>query len=147
MAKDKKDEFELQLYNKGGVKWKQGIPLNNPPGAKGLKLVFADDFDGAMSISNDGRNARYCAHKPRFGDFGSWAFADVDGEDNPFEQYDGYLRIKARKQEGKKGSTGLIASVNMDGEGFWAKVPFYMECRFIAQSAFTVQKAWPFLSD
>ena len=53
-----------------------GIPLNNPPGAKGLKLVFADDFDGAMSISNDGRNARYCAHKPRFGDFGSWAFAD-----------------------------------------------------------------------
>ena len=33
------------------MKWKQGIPLNNPPGAKGLKLVFADDFDGAMSIS------------------------------------------------------------------------------------------------
>lgn len=139
-GKGQKDEFELQLYNKGGVKWKQGIPLNNPPGAKGLKLVFADDFDGAMSISNDGRNARYCAHKPRFGDFGSWAFADVDGEDNPFEQYDGYLRIKARKQEGKKGSTGLIASVNMDGEGFWAKVPFYMECRFIAQSA---PGTWP----
>ena len=136
----KKDFFELQLYNLGGVKWNQGIPKNDPPGAKGLKLVFSDDFDGPLSISNDGRNARYNAHKPRFGDFSGWPFSDVGGPDDPFEQVDTYLKIKARKREGTKGSTGIIASANMDGEGFWAKAPFYMECRFTAQSA---PGTWP----
>jgi hypothetical protein len=136
----KKDFFELQLYNRGGVKWNQGIPDQVPLGAKGLNLVFSDDFDGPLSISNDGRNARYNAHKPRFGDFSGWPFADVDGPDNPFEQVDTYLKIKARKRPDTKGSTGLIASVNMDGEGFWAKAPFYMECRFTAQSA---PGTWP----
>jgi len=136
----KKDFFELQLYNRGGVKWNQGIPATDPPGARDLKLVFADDFDGPLSISNDGRNARYSAHKPRFGDFSGWPFSDVDGEDNPFEQVDTYLKIKARKSEGTNGSTGLIASVNMDGEGFWVKAPCYLECRFTAQSA---PGTWP----
>ncbi|MCD7974056.1 MAG: family 16 glycosylhydrolase [Candidatus Azobacteroides sp.] len=135
-----KDFFELQLYNKGGVKWNQGIPKQDPPGARGLKLVFYDDFDGPLSISNDGRNARYNAHKPRFGDFSGWPFSDVDGPDNPFEQVDTYLKIKARKRPGTNGSTGLLASVNMDGEGFWAKPPCYLECRFTGQSA---PGTWP----
>ncbi|MCD7974037.1 MAG: family 16 glycosylhydrolase [Candidatus Azobacteroides sp.] len=136
----KKDLFELQLYNKGGVKWNQGIPAQDPPAAKGLQLVFSDDFNGPLSISNDGRNARYCAHKPLDGDFSGWQFADVDGPDNPFEQRDTYLRIKARKEPRTKGSSGIIASVNMDGEGCWVKAPCYLECRFTAQSA---PGTWP----
>jgi hypothetical protein len=136
----KKDLFELQLYNQGGIVWNQGIPDHNPPAAKGLQLVFSDDFDGPLSISNDGRNARYCAHKPLSGDFSAWQFANVDGPDNPFEQRDAYLKIKARKAPGTKGSSGLIASVNMDGEGVWAKAPCYLECRFTAQSA---PGTWP----
>lgn len=136
----KKDFFELQLYNTGGVAWNQGIPDTIPHAAQGLQVVFSDDFDGPLSISNDGRNARYCAHKPRFGDFSGWQFSDVDGPNNPFEQRDTYLKIKARKPEGSKGSSGLIASANMDGEGFWVQAPFYMECRFTAQS---VPGAWP----
>ena len=135
-----KDLCELQLYNKGGVDWNQGIPFRRPPGARDLKLIFEDDFDKPLSISNDGKNARYSAHKPRFGDFSGWPFSDVDGQDNPFEQVDTYLKIKARKRSGTKGSTGLIASVNMDGEGFWTKAPFYMECRFVAHSA---PGTWP----
>ena len=135
-----KDAFELQLYNTGGVKWNQGIPAADPPGAKGLNLVFADDFDGPLSISNDGKNARYNAHKPRFGDFSGWPFSDVDGPNNPFSQIGTYLKISARKKEGTRGSSGIIASVNMDGEGFWAKPPCYMECRFTAQSA---PGTWP----
>lgn len=138
--KGEKDIFELQLYNKGGICWNQGIPNHVPVGAQGLKLVYADDFDTPLSISNDGRNARYSAHKPRFGDYSKWPFSDVDGPDNPFEQVDTYLKIKARKKDGGEGSTGLIASANMDGEGFWAKAPFYMECRFVAQSA---PGTWP----
>ncbi|MCM1177326.1 MAG: GH92 family glycosyl hydrolase [Bacteroides sp.] len=138
--KGEKDFFELQLYNTGGVGWSQGIPESAPAGAKGLKLIFEDDFDGPLSISNDGRNARYNAHKPRFGDFSGWQFADVDGPDNPFFQRDTYLKIAARKRPGTNGSSGLIASVNMDGEGLWVKAPCYLECRFTAQSA---PGTWP----
>lgn len=141
-----KDVCELQLYNKGGVEWNAGVPETAPEPAKGMKLVFEDDFTGPLSISKDGRGARYNAHKPRFGDFSGWRFShkdDFDGAHDPFEQIDTYLRIKARKlgNDKKKGcGTGLIASVNMDGEGFWVKAPFYMECRFTAQSA---PGTWP----
>jgi hypothetical protein len=140
--KGKKDIFELQLYNKGGVKWNQGIPDTIPLAALGLKLVFEDDFNAPLSISNDGRNARYNAHKPRRGqgDFSGWPFADIDGSNNPFRQIDDYLVIQARKKPEEKGSSGLIASVNDDGEGFWVKAPCYLECRFTGQSA---PGTWP----
>jgi hypothetical protein len=136
----KRDLCELQLYNTGGVRWNQGIPDTDPPAAQGMKLVFADDFDRPPSISKDGRGARYNAHKPRFGDFSGWPFSDPAGPNNPFEQIDTYLRIKARKPEGTKGFTGLMASVDMDGKGFYASAPAYFECRFIAQSA---PGTWP----
>lgn len=135
-----RDVFELQLYNTGGVKWNQGIPKQDPPGAKGLKLIFSDDFNTTLSISNDGRNARYSAHKPRFGDFSGWQFSDILGDGKPFSQKDTYLRICARKEPGTPGRSGLIASVNMDGAGFWVKAPAYLECRFTAQSA---PGTWP----
>lgn len=138
---DRRDIFELQLFNRGGVKWNQGIPKTDPPAAKGLKLIFADDFDGPLSISNDGRGARYSAHKPRFGDFSGWQFSDVLGEGKPFSQAGTWLRISARKDEtSPQGRSGLIASVNMDGAGIWAKAPAYLECRFTAQSAIGT---WP----
>jgi hypothetical protein len=136
----KRDLCELQLYNTGGVRWNQGIPNTNPPAAKGMKLVLADDFEGPLSIAKDGRGARYNAHKPRFGDFSGWPFSDPSGPNNPFEQVDTYLRIKARKPDGTKGFTGLIASVDMDGNGFYATAPAYFECRFVAQSA---PGTWP----
>lgn len=137
----KRDICELQLFNLGGVKWNQGIPPHDPPGAQGLKLIFADDFDGPVSISNDGRGARYSAHKPRFGDFSGWQFSDILGEGKPFSQVGTWLKISARKDsESPEGRSGLIASVNMDGKGLWAKAPSYFECRFIAQSA---PGTWP----
>lgn len=137
----KKDIYELQLFNLGGVKWQQGIPEKDPPGAKGLKQIFADDFDGPLSISNDGRGARYAAHKPRYGDFSGWGFSDVLGDGKPFAQTGTWLKIAARKDEtSPKGRSGIIASVNMDGKGVWAKAPAYLECRFTAQSA---PGTWP----
>lgn len=136
----RKDYYELQLYNLGGVKWGQGMPQEAPAAAEGLTLTFADDFDGPLSISNDGRGARYNAHKPGGGDFSGWQFANVDGPLNPFFQRDTYLKIAARKPEGTKGSSGLIAPMDMDGNGLWCSVPCYMECRFTAQSA---PGTWP----
>lgn len=137
----KQDICELQLFNLGGVKWNQGIPKTDPPAAKGLKLLFSDDFDGPLSISNDGRGKRYCAHKPGGGDFSGWQFSDVLGDGKPFSQVGTWLRISARKDaESPKGRSGLISSVDMDYKGIWAKAPAYLECRMVAQSA---PGTWP----
>lgn len=140
-GKDRKDIFELQLFNLGGVVWNQGIPKSDPPAAKGMRLIFADDFDGPLSISNDGRGAKYMAHKPGGGDFSGWQFSNVLGDGKPFGQKETWLRIAARKdKESPKGRSGLIASVNRDFEGVWAQAPCYLECRFTAQSAIGT---WP----
>jgi len=140
-GKDRKDIFELQLFNLGGVVWNQGIPDHDPPAAKGLRLVCADDFDGPLSISNNGRGATYMAHKPGGGDFSGWPFSDVMGDGKPFGQKETWLRIAARKdEESPRGRTGIIASVDRDFQGIWAQVPSYFECRFAAQSAIGT---WP----
>ena len=47
-----KDNCYLQLYNKGGVSWNEGMPKDPPPAAEGMSLVFADDFNGPLSISS-----------------------------------------------------------------------------------------------
>lgn len=130
-----RDSRELQLFNKGGIVWNQGIPKTDPPAAAGMKLVFSDDFNGELSISKDGVGKRYGSHKPGGGDFSGWPFSDIEGAANPFSQTGTWLRIHASKPPGTKGSTGLLSSVAMDGTGFYANAPCYFECRFTAQSA------------
>jgi hypothetical protein len=141
-AKDngkKQDLCELQLFNQGGVPWKQGIPKNDPPGAEGMKLVYSDDFNGPLSISDNGNGAKYAAHKTGGGDFSGWQFANVDGPLNPFSQVGTYLRIHASKTD-KGQSSGILSSSHEDGTGFYAGAPCYFECRFLAQSA---PGTWP----
>jgi hypothetical protein len=138
--KNKQDYCELQLFNLGGVAWNQGIPKADPPGAKGMKLVFADDFDGPLSISPDGRDARYAAHKTGGGDFSGWPFSDPLAENEPFGQTGTFLRIHASKPLGTKGRSGILSSMRPDGTGVAVPIPSYFECRFVAQSA---PGTWP----
>lgn len=146
-SKGKRDICELQLYNQGGVKWNQGIPDTTPPGAEGLKLIFADDFNKMPSISRYGVGTTYMGHKPPDGsqDFSGWRFShkdDYPGAHDPYEQTGTWLRIKARAEgpDKKKWGTGIFAPVDIDLNGVTAAPPFYMECRFTAQSA---PGAWP----
>ena len=134
-GKGHQDYCELQVYNLGGVKWKQGIPKADPPGAKGMKLVYSDDFDGPLSISPDGRGAKYAAHKTGGGDFSGWPFCDQEGESLPFGQQDTFLRIHASKPFGTKGRTGILSSLRSDGTGVAVPVPAYFECRLMCHSA------------
>lgn len=135
-----RDLFELQLYNVSSKAHNSaGIPDTIPAPAKGMHVAYKDDFTSRISVSKDGRKAKYNAHKPFFGDFSGWPFSDPD-EDGPFVQRDNYLIIKARKEDGTKGRSGLLATVDMDGNGFRAKAPFYMECRMVAQSG---TGTWP----
>ena len=92
-----KDNCYLQLYNKGGVSWNEGMPKDPPPAAKGMSLVFADDFSGPLSIGGDNAKATYYDHKPPHGwqDFSLHTFTDHDSPKNPFAQVDTYLRIRA----------------------------------------------------
>jgi hypothetical protein len=143
----KQDLCELQLFNENGVVWNQGIPQQIPPGAEDLKLIFADDFDTTPSISSMGVGTTYMGHKPWDGsqDFSGWRFShkdDYEGAHDPYEQSGTWLRIKARAEgpDKRNWGTGIFAPVNIDGGGVVAAPPFYMECRFIAQSA---PGAWP----
>lgn len=142
-ATQKQDVRELQLFNTGGVVWNQGIPRTDPPAARGMNLTFADDFDGPLSISSNGRGKRYQAHKPGGGDFSGWPFTGPEGAKNPFAQRGTFLRIHASKNPADprdKGSTGILSPLDADGNGVLVAAPFYMECRFIAQSA---PGTWP----
>jgi len=133
------DNCYLQLYNKGGVSWNEGLPKDPPPAAKGMSLVFADDFTGSLSISSTDPKALYYDHKPPDGsqDFSVHAFSGRDSPRNPFAQVDSYLRIRASD---KTHSSGLISSLKHDGSGITAKAPCYFECRFIGPNAIG---AWP----
>jgi len=134
-----KDNCYLQVYNKGGVSWNEGIPKAPPPAAKDMKLVFADDFKGPLSISSTDPRARYYEHKPPNGyqDFSAHVFSNHDSPSNPFAQVDSYLRIRASD---KTRSAGLISSMKNDASGVKVSAPCYFECRFIGPSA---AGTWP----
>lgn len=132
-----KDNCYLQVYNKGGMKANAGLP-KAPPAAKGLKLLFADDFDEPLSIGA-GPSFRYYDHKPPRGetDFSSIPFVGHDKPNTPFAQFDTYLRIRASE---KAKSAGILSSLQSDGSGVKASVPAYFECRFIGPNAIG---SWP----
>jgi hypothetical protein len=143
---DLKDNCYFQLYNKGGVSWKEGIPSEPPPAAKGMSLVFADDFTGPLSISSNDPKATYYDHKPPDGsqDFSAHTFRGRDSPQNPFFQVDSYLRIRASD---KTHSSGLISSLKFNGAGITAKAPCYFECRFIGPNAIGTWPAFWLLTD
>ena len=139
-AKDgKSDNCYLQLYNKGGLSWNEGMPKAPPPAADGMPLIFADDFNGPLSISTTDTKATYYDHKPPNGsqDFSTLPFSDIESQKNPFLQVDNYLRIRA---DAKLKSAGLLSSIKNDGTGIQASLPCYFECRFLAPNA---PGTWP----
>ena len=141
-----KDNCYLQLYNEGGVSWKEGMPKDPPPAAKGMALVFADDFNGPLSISSTDPKATYYDHKPPGGwqDFSTLRFTSFDQPNNPFSQVDSYLRIRASE---KAKSAGLISSLKNDATGITAKAPCYFECRFIGPNAIGTWPAFWLMTD
>ncbi|MCX6905643.1 MAG: glycoside hydrolase family 16 protein [Verrucomicrobia bacterium] len=141
-----KDNCYLQLYNKGGVSWNEGLPKDPPPAAQGMALVFADDFSGSLSISSTDAKATYYDHKPPGGwqDFSKHTFSGYNSPKNPFAQVDSYLRIRASDE---KHSAGLISSMKNDATGITARAPCYFECRFLGPNAIGTWPAFWLLTD
>ena len=142
---DYKDRCYLQLYNKGGISWNEGLPPA-PAAAQGMKLLFADDFNGPLSISATDPKATYYSHKPPNGsqDFSTLPFSDYESPRNPFLQVDTYLRIRADE---KKNSAGILSSLKNDASGIKASLPCYFECRFIGPNAIGTWPAFWLLTD
>ena len=140
-----KDNCYLQLYNKGGVRWNEGMH-EDPPAAEGMTLVFADDFNGPFSTTSTDPKASYYDHKPPGGqqDFSTLSFTSLDQPNNPFRQVDSYLRIRA-SEEAK--SSGLISSLKNDASGITATAPCYFECRFIGPNAIGTWPAFWLMTD
>lgn len=133
-----RDVYHLQLYNRGGNRFEEGlISAAKPAFAEGLELCFSDDFEGTLSISAEGNDARYYSHKPGGGDFSIFPFSDMESDVNPFFQKETYLIICADEE---KHSSGLISSVRKDGSGFAVKAPCYFECRMLGPNAIG---SWP----
>ena len=142
---DFKDNCFLQLYNRGGVSWHEGLPAS-PPASKGMALVFADDFKEPLSISSTDPKATYYAHKPPNGsqDFSTLPFSDFESAKNPFFQIDSYLRIRADE---KKNSSGLLSSLHNDASGIKVSAPCYFECRLLGPNAIGTWPAFWLMTD
>jgi hypothetical protein len=140
------DNCYLQLYNRGGVSWNEGLPEEPPPAAQGMALVFADDFNEPLSISSTDPAATYYDHKPPNGwqDFSKHRFSSYHSRQNPFAQVDTYLRIRASDT---KQSSGLISSLKNDASGITARAPCYFECRFLAPNAIGTWPAFWLMTD
>ncbi|MBP3966504.1 S-layer homology domain-containing protein [Paenibacillus lignilyticus] len=141
----------LQLYNEGGVVWKQGLPAA-PPQTAGMHVLFEDDFKGPLSISKTGEGTRYTSLKPDWpngSEFGEAIFADKADAVNPFAILgDNHLRIRVTKApEGyadpqgwnRKYIGGLLSSVGLDGTGI-AATNGYFEARMQMPAG---KGAWP----
>jgi len=90
---------------------------STPPAARaGYDLTFDEEFD-SLDVSAHGPGTRWTAHTPWNGDFGDAAFADP-APGYPFTIADGVLRIEARKDASGHWQSGLLASVDANGNGF-----------------------------
>lgn len=136
------DTCHLQLYNTGGVSWKEGLAAAPAPAAaQGMAVSYQDDFNGALSISREGTGTTYGSHTIGWGDFSGLAFRDYESSLNPFLRKDTYLRIRATQNANSSlAGSGLICSIGQNKAGYKMRIPFYMECRFIAQRA---PGSWP----
>lgn len=87
------------------------------------ELVFADEFD-SLDVSATGPGTRWIAHTPWNGDFGDARFANP-GPGGPFQVHGGMLSIEARKTADGSWQSGLLASVDGNGDGFSAQYGYF----------------------
>ena len=93
-------------------------PAGKPLDLSNWQITFEDQFQqpdiSALGPIND--QYRWIAHTPWNGDFGDAAFGNP-GPDGPFKTTNDGLTITASKDEHGKWRSGLISSMDKDGEG------------------------------
>jgi beta-glucanase (GH16 family) len=105
----------------------QGANGNSGPDLTGYTLVFAEEFDGPLSVSPHGPGTKWIAHTPYGGDFGDAWFTDPNHSPSPFSIQNGILNITAWKDPASKNHwrSGLLSSVDKRGIGFSQALGYY----------------------
>ncbi|WP_238263127.1 MULTISPECIES: glycoside hydrolase family 16 protein [Methylobacterium] len=99
-----------------------------------FKKIWGDDFNNLSVSRSNNERTKWSAHTPWNGDFGDAQFIDpvdifADPEKNaPFTVNDGILKIRARKQDNGKWTSGLLSSADPTTAGF-ALMYGYFEAR------------------
>jgi len=88
-----------------------------PEGSSDPQLTFSETFDGPLSVSAWGPGTTWIAHPPYGGNFSEATFIDPVAGD-PFTVANGSLTITAALQSGGNWTSGLLASVDPQGNGF-----------------------------
>jgi Glycosyl hydrolases family 16 len=140
----------FQLYRRVGDRPEVDVASSAP--ATGRTLVYAEEFDGPVSLSRTGLGADYAAAKPTHNgaeDFGDAIFADPAlGFDSVRVVDDRYLRIDVEPLPagysdpqgwGRTHLGGMLASARPGGSGFSAQYG-YFEARMLAPAA---PGTWP----
>jgi hypothetical protein len=120
--------------------------------ANGRTLVYADEFDGPLSVSRSGAGADYAAGKPTHSgveDFGDAIFADPALKLGNLAVVDNaYLRVAVRPNPpgfadpqgwGRTRTGGLLAGARQGGSGFSAQYG-YFEARMLVSAG---PGTWP----
>jgi len=99
----------------------------NTPTAAGFNLTFAEEFDNLDASARPGSGARWYTRTPWNGDFGDARFKGALINDT-FSVVDGVLTIRLRKHMPALWTTGLLSSMDPQGNGF-AQQYGYFEMR------------------
>ncbi|WP_194902602.1 glycoside hydrolase family 16 protein [Quadrisphaera sp. INWT6] len=141
----------VQLFRSGGV---PASTPSSPAGSsppQGTTLVYADDFDAPLSVSESGWGTRYAAVKPEpwgGSQFGDALFADpARGAGTLATLPGGYLRVRAQpigvlapqQTWGQQHAAGILSSQRFGGSGFSAQHG-YFEARMLGAPG---PGAWP----
>ncbi len=87
------------------------------------RLTFDEDFN-TLDVSSWGPGTRWIAHTPWYGDFGAATYAEP-APGFPFTTSGGILTIEMRKEADGKWRSGLLASVDPQGNGFSQKYGYF----------------------
>ncbi|MFW7414196.1 DUF7402 domain-containing protein [Demequina sp. SO4-18] len=134
----------VQLFNTAGVDAPSG---GHAP--EGMTLQFEDDFDDPLSVSWNGRSARYAGTKPAGAsgsEFGGAVFLDPANGRELLATLDGHLRIRAEPLDGmdpwgwdRSFASGMLSSTRVGGAGFSAQYG-YFEARMLGPGG---RGTWP----
>ncbi len=87
------------------------------------RVVFSEDFD-TLDASANGPGTRWTTHTPWNGDFGDAKFTNP-GPAGPFKAEGGTLTIEARKNPDGQWQSGLLSSMDRDGNGFGQQYGYF----------------------
>ncbi|MFW2513783.1 DUF7402 domain-containing protein [Demequina sp. SO4-13] len=134
----------VQLFNTGGV----DAPADGHA-PEGMTLQFEDDFDDPLSVTWNGRSARYAGTKPAGGsgsEFGGAVFMDPARDRELLATLEGSLRIRVEPLGGvdpwgwdRTFASGLLSSTRVGGSGFSAQYG-YFEARMLGPAG---RGTWP----